>query len=155
MDNITKFEDADSTKIQLGTLISIMHKSYASYLYHSTQDMDISLAEIPFLFKLSREKELAQEELANHCHKDKGAVARTLKKMEDDGLITREIDETNRRKYKVLLTKKGEELAIEIKKINKNWEDTIYKKVEPLSKKELHDLLKEIGLETLKMSENF
>lgn len=153
MKNIETFKAAKPSEIPLRTLISIIHRSSTVYINHIIKDVNITAAQIPFLLILLKEEELAQEELATHYNIDKGAVARALKKLEDAELITREINETNRRKYKVSLTKKGEEAAEKIKKINEENEERIYKRIEPTTKEELHKILKEMALASMERVE--
>ncbi|MCL2149897.1 MAG: MarR family transcriptional regulator [Dehalococcoidia bacterium] len=50
-------------------------------------------------------------DIANKLGVSSARVAAALNKLEDDGLITRQIDENDRRKILVSITKKGKDLA--------------------------------------------
>ena len=54
------------------------------------------------------ERELSQEDLCDIFCQSKGTVAKTLRKLEDNGYIERMINKDNRRKYILTLTKEGE-----------------------------------------------
>ena len=61
---------------------------------------------------------------------DKASIARSVRKLEERGLVKRTIDDTNRKKYKVSLTEKGKEIALKIKEANEEWENTILNNLE-------------------------
>ena len=55
----------------------------------------------------------------------KGAIAKSLRKLEDNGYVERQIDEANRRKYILKTTPKGEEMAVLLKKDLNDWEKLV------------------------------
>lgn len=148
-----KLSEKKSSDIQLGSLISMIHRSYTVYINNSIEDLDINASQIPFLFHIQKHSNISQEELSYNFNIDKGAVARALRKMEDQNIIQREIDDENRRRYKLSLTKKGELISKKIIKIIDIWENRIYDKISYLSKEELHELLKQIAIESMECSD--
>ncbi|MBR0271680.1 MAG: winged helix-turn-helix transcriptional regulator [Methanobrevibacter sp.] len=64
----------------------------------------------------------SQDDLVNMFCQSKGNVAKVLKKLEDEGFIKREINPTNRRKYMLMTTDKGNELVPKYRQISKEWE---------------------------------
>lgn len=66
-----------------------------------------------------------QESLVRHFYLDKSTIARTIKRLEDDGYVSRTIDTDNRRAYRLLLTEKGSHIAPEIIAIDREWERMI------------------------------
>jgi DNA-binding MarR family transcriptional regulator len=148
-----KLSEKKSSDFQLGSLISMIHRSYIVYINHSIVDLDINASQIPFLFHIQKNNNISQEELSNNFNIDKGAVARALRKMEDQKIIQREIDNENRRRYKLSLTEKGEFISKKIIKIIDKWENRIYDKISYLSKEESHELLKQIAIESIECSE--
>lgn len=115
----TCFKDKN---IPLSALVSIIHRQYIIYLNYALEESGIRANQVPLLLYLLKNEESCQDEIANKFLLDKGSVARSIKKLEDDKYINREIDENNRRKYKLSLTKKGKKTALDIKKIDKKWE---------------------------------
>ena len=83
---------------------------------------------------------------------NKGAVARSIKKLEDKGLITREIDENNRRQNKLSLTKKGEQTLAQAIEILNCWENQVILDEGYIEKELLQKILKEIAVKTMELN---
>ena len=64
----------------------------------------------------------SQDDLVNMFGQSKGNIAKTLRKLEDQGFIQREVNPENRRKYMLNTTEKGRNLVPEYRKISKEWE---------------------------------
>lgn len=69
--------------------------------------------------------------MARFFHLDKGAIARTLKKMEDSGYISRIVDPDNRRAFRISLTEKAYKIAPDISAIEEQWEVRITRGLSP------------------------
>ncbi|WP_406535905.1 MarR family winged helix-turn-helix transcriptional regulator [Methanobrevibacter sp.] len=78
-----------------------------------------------YLMEIHKCKNLSQDDLANIFGQSKGTIAKALRKLEDKEYVERKIDDNNRRKYILKTTKKGEELAILLKKDLKEWEKKV------------------------------
>ncbi len=78
-----------------------------------------------YLMKIYDFENLSQDDLANLYGQSKGTVAKSLKKLEDEGYIEREADPENRRKYILKTTQKGNELVPRVRKLLKEWEDEV------------------------------
>ncbi|WP_066970811.1 MarR family winged helix-turn-helix transcriptional regulator [Methanobrevibacter filiformis] len=149
MKHLKELFDKNSSEIQLGALISMIHRSYMFYINHSLKDLDITAAQIPFLYYISKNKDISQEDLAFKFNIDKGAVARAIKRMNDQNIILREIDTENRRRYKLSLTSKGELISKKINEINDKWENNVCDSISILNNEELKDLFKKIACESI------
>ncbi|MBE6505511.1 MAG: MarR family transcriptional regulator [Methanobrevibacter sp.] len=68
--------------------------------------------ESKYLIHIYKEKNLSQDDLANIFGQSKGTIAKHLRTLEDEGYIVRRVDDSNRRKYLLKTTKKGDELAL-------------------------------------------
>ncbi len=154
IDKINKLCNWESKDIPLAALISIMYRSNRVYLNHYIEDMQINAGQFPILIELLKIENISQDELANRLCIDKGTIARSLRKMEDVGLIQREISPENRRKYNISLTNKGKELAIKIKARNTKWEKSLYKELNLINENEFKDILKNLSIKALKLSKN-
>ena len=64
----------------------------------------------------------SQDDLVNMFGQSKGNIAKTLRKLEEQGFIQREVNPENRRKYMLNTTEKGRNLVPEYRKISKEWE---------------------------------
>ena len=64
-----------------------------------------------------------------------------VRKLEEEGYITREVNPENRRKNQIFITPKGKELTEKIIKYNLEWEEQMgFKDLNPIFFKELHKL---------------
>lgn len=94
-----------------------------------------------------------QSDIAKACLMNRSGVSRAFKEFEEKGLITREIDENNKRAYKIKLTEKGIETAQFLENKEKEWDDMIYEEFN-MSKEELFEILSKISLKSLEFNRN-
>ncbi len=150
MDHIKKIEETDASEIPLGKLVLIISRSHFLYLNKHLKDFNLKGYQITMLFEIYKGKNLSQNEIGSNYNIDKGVISRTLKKLEEDGFISREIDKDNRRRNIVSLTQKGEEVIEEIIRIFEEWEDEIYQDID-IEKDILHEVLKKVALKSIAM----
>ena len=81
-------------------------------------------------------------------------LARALRKLEEQGLVKREVDENNRRQNMLSLTEKGHETLEQAMIILDNWEKEVYKDITAEEKEITHDVLKKISLKSFEMNQN-
>lgn len=139
----------DNSKIPLGLLVSMIHRTRMMYLNDKMSDLDISAGQFPFILILSEEEGITQEEMAAHFHIDKGTVARALKKLEDNEYLFRKIDTENRRRYLIYLTEKGKKSVPQIINIDNEWEDNLCSKFSEGEYEKLFDILKILAVNSL------
>ena len=151
MDHIKKIKETEASEIPLGKLVLIISRSNFLYLKNHLKDLDLKGYQITMLFEIYKGKNISQHEIGSNYNIDKGVISRTLKKLEDDGFISREIDENNRRRNIVSLTKKGEEAVEEIINIFNQWESEIYEGID-IEKDVLHEVLKTIAIKAIAMT---
>jgi DNA-binding MarR family transcriptional regulator len=109
---------------------------------------------LSFLIEIKCRKNINQHDLSTNCSIDKGAVARALRKLEEQGLVKREVDENNRRQNMLSLTEKGHETLEQALIILDNWESEVYKDITVEEKEITHDVLKKISLKSFEMNQN-
>ena len=105
----------------IGKQINILVRQFNLYLNHELTELNVSATEILYLASLYKEDGLTQDELASEYVVDKAAVARTVSKMEDKGLITRKDNPKNRRQKQLFLTEKARKIKPELKKVQDRW----------------------------------
>ena len=98
------FKTVDATKIPIGKLISIISKGQTIFINRKLNEFGINSTQLYLLFELDHHNEMNQDKIASRCNINKGAAARSIKKLEDKELVIREIDSDNRRQNKVYLT---------------------------------------------------
>ena len=89
-----------------------------------------------------------QSDIAKACLMDRSGVSRAFKDFEEKGLITREIDENNKRAYKIALTQKGIETAQFLERKELEWDEMICEELD-ISRDELFKTLSELSLKSL------
>jgi len=97
---------ADNLVRQIGLLYRAMMKA----LETETAPLGIGSGRISYLFILYINEGLTQQEMANRLQADKGAVARTLAQLEEQGYVSRRADPSDKRVTRVYLTAKSKAL---------------------------------------------
>lgn len=150
--SLEELKSQDAKTLPIGKLILIMAKNYSVYFNHHLEEFGINASQFHFLYEISSQKEINQEQIASNCNFNKGAVARSIKKLEERGLIKREIDENNRRQNKITLTSEGERILGLAKKKLDEWEDYVFDDI-IVEKEVLQELLKEIIVKSIEFNE--
>nr|WP_295161614.1 MarR family transcriptional regulator [uncultured Methanobrevibacter sp.] len=151
--SLEEFKQIDAKALPVGKLISMIARGHTIYINRHLENLNISATQLHLLFEISHQCEINQEKIASRCNINKGSVARSIKKLEDKGLIKREIDENNRRQNKISLTQDGEETLNEAVKILKQWEDEVILDKGYIEKELLQQILKEIAIKTMELNQ--
>ena len=149
---LEEFRQMDASLFPIGKLISMISRGQEIYLNHQLKDLDINSTQLQLLFEISHQNNLNQERIASRCNFNKGAVARSIRKLEEKELIIREIDEKNRRQNKVSLTPKGEEIIKKGIDVLNIWEDEVFNDY-LIDEITLKKVLKDIAVRTIEMNE--
>ncbi len=96
------------------------------------------------LFHLDREDGLNQLDLARLTHFKAPTVSVTLQKMESEGIVVRQADETDQRVTRVFLTQKGKELNLLIRNKFMESERDMLKILSENDRKSIRDILGKI-----------
>jgi len=110
--------------LPLGATISIISRTHVVLINERLRPFGLSAGQFPVLISLIKKQDVMQDTLARHLHIDKGAVARTVTKLEEAGYVRRTTDPANRRTVRLFLTQKGEEIAPALLRIDREWEET-------------------------------
>ena len=102
--------------------ISILYRQAQIYTTNAFKEYNLSCAQSIFLVILYECDGINQEKLSEKLYIDKGATARAVKGLESQGLIRREVNEEDRRAYKLYLTDKALELKPYIIETMTKWE---------------------------------
>lgn len=93
---------------------------------------------------------ISQDDLTLMFGQSKANIAKSLKKLEDQGYIEREINPENRRKYMLKTTSKGNEIVPKLRRISKQWESEVGITDEDY---ELKKRIKEIAINGMKLTD--
>ena len=150
--SVEEFKIIDATKLPIGKLIAIIAKNQTLYLNRHLENFNINASQLHFLFEISHQNEINQEKIAARCNIDKGAVARSVKKLEENGLVKRQIDDNNRRQNIISLTTKGENTLDEAIEQLDEWEEYVFDE-NLIRKEDLQKILKEIAIKSIEVNE--
>ena len=136
------------SNMPLGSLIDTISRAHSAFLFREIEKFGITGGQFQFLMGLDRVDGITQEELATSFHMNESTIARALRKLEDAGMVQREVDETNRRKKIITVTEKGRTVVDTIRKANEEWEE----KIQSLStdeKTKLKEMLRSLSIEAI------
>ena len=148
-----EIKQMDATQIPVGKLLYMIGKGYSVYVNRNLEEFGINTTQLHLLFEIAHESNINQEMIATRCNINKGAVARSIRKLEERGLVKREIDKNNRRQNRLSLTKDGEEILIKACGVLRNWEDSVILDDGYIKKELLQKVLKEIAIKTMELNE--
>ncbi|SHI85568.1 transcriptional regulator, MarR family [Clostridium amylolyticum] len=137
----------------IGKYISILYRLSGTYFAREFKKLNIGSGQYMFLAFLYNHEGINQEELSNYLSIDKGTTAKALKKLEDEGYISRVQDEKDRRAYRVFITPKGMSIKEEFFSILRGWNDNLINELKPEEIQTLKTLLKKLIL--LNIQEDF
>ena len=134
-------------------LISLI-KTHDFYMNkHIKSETEILPSQYYMLLFLYYEMGTNQSDIAKACLMDRSGVSRAFKDFEEKGLIVREINEKNKRSYKITLTKKGIETSEFLIEKEKEWDNMICEELD-ISREDLLKLLTKISLKSLEFNRN-
>ena len=149
--SLEEFKIIDAKTLPVGKLITMISRGHTIYLNHHLEDYGINASQLHLLFEISHQKNINQEKIATRCNINKGAVARSIRKLEEKGLVTRQIDDANRRQNIISLTDKGEETLTESINLLKKWEKEVFDQ-NIIEKELLQKALKDIAIKTMELN---
>ena len=104
-------EIIEDSPLLVNHVITLM-KTHDFYINkHIKSETEILPSQYYMLLFLYYEMGTNQSDIAKACLMDRSGVSRAFKDFEEKGLIIREVDESNKRAYKITLTKKGIETS--------------------------------------------
>lgn len=106
--------------------LSIIIRHSNAFLLKRLQKYGVGCAEHGILMYLAKNNGVNQETIAQFYKLDKGAVAKTLGKLEEKGYIVRKVNEDNQREKIITLSKSGREISIEMQKLLKEFNTAIF-----------------------------
>lgn len=109
----------------LAKYISKLYRQGNAFLTKKFNRYNIGSGQYMFLIQLYNHDGLSQEEIAARLNIDKGTTARAIKKLEDQGYITRIKDECDKRANKIFITQKAEDIRTDFFRILGQWNDIL------------------------------
>lgn len=91
------------------------------------QGLPFEVGQFPFLMQVYRHPGITQEGISANAVMDKGTTARSIKQLEECGLVRREIDECDRRIHHIYPTPQALEIKDQVFEVIKNLHEILYK----------------------------
>lgn len=101
-----------------------LSKNQMKYLKSKIAEYDLD-HEVRYIMMIYENPNISQDDLVLMSGQSKGNIAKTLKRLEDEGYIKREVNPSNRRKYMLKTTSKGDELVPKVRQISRDWEKEV------------------------------
>ncbi|MBE6501998.1 MAG: winged helix-turn-helix transcriptional regulator [Methanobrevibacter thaueri] len=120
------------------------------YMKSKFNELDLG-HDVRYIMFIYDNPDCSQEDLVNMFGLSKGNIAKSLKKLEDNGFIKRQVNPENRRKYMLNTTEKGKDLVPEYRKISREWEKEVGITDNDI---EIKKRIKEIAINGMKLIED-
>lgn len=106
--------------------LSIIVRQMRVFSERKLQHRNIGFPEQIVLMYLLNHENVNQEQIANHFEIDKGAIAKTIAKLEEKGLILRRENPSNKREKMISLTFQAKEITDDMRSILAEWNACVY-----------------------------
>ena len=107
---------------RLGDILFIFHKNHKKYLNDELVKYDLSLIQALCILMIHESGNLNQKDLSDGLYLTKGAITKAIKKLENNGWVSREKSDRDKRHYVLRLTPKAEKFIPTFYEINEGWE---------------------------------
>ncbi|MEG0856258.1 MAG: MarR family transcriptional regulator [Terrisporobacter sp.] len=128
----------------IGKYISQLHRKGSVFINREVSKYGISSGQFMFLLDLYREDGKNQEEISDRLKIDKGTTARALKKLEEQGFISRVKDEEDKRSNKIYLCDKAKNVKEDVFGVLNDWNKKINESLSEEEGEILRSLLEKV-----------
>lgn len=128
----------------IGKYIGELHRASGIYFSKKFNKFGIGSGQYIFLLNLYRNSGITQEELTDIVKLDKATTARAIKKLEEEGYVSRVKKENDKRAYRLELTEKAENIKEEVYSIMNQWESKVRSCLTQEETEELINLLSKL-----------
>ena len=150
--SLEELKQTDASSLPISKLIIMIARGQTTYLNHRLNDWGINSTQLHLLFEISHHDDLNQEKISSRCNINKGAAARSIRKLEEKGLVTRKIDDDNRRQNKVSLTEEGRKTLDASIHYLKSFEEEVFSG-DIIGKSEMQKALKDMVIRTIELNQ--
>ncbi|HAB9891727.1 TPA_asm: MarR family transcriptional regulator [Listeria monocytogenes] len=126
----------------LAKAIAIIHRSESTFKNKKLLETGLNIGQLRYLWTLYKEDGISQESMAKRFMVDKASVTRHIKRLEELGMIRREIDAKDRRIQRIYVTETGFQMRDLIEEVTAEWSALL---TANFSEKEKDDLMHLIG----------
>jgi Transcriptional regulators len=105
----------------LTKLVNMLYRYTQSHIDKALERFELTAGTYPYLLNLYKKEGSSQNTISKELQVDKAMSARSVKRLEELGYITKVQDNEDNRAYKLYLTDKAKEIVPEIIKEIDNW----------------------------------
>ena len=109
----------------IGHNLAVISRYSNLYAMRNLQKFEIGYAEYGVLMYLAANENTNQDTIAQHYSIDKGAIAKTMKKLESKNFVNRQTNKKNQREKLVTLTELGRAVIDEMFALQKEWNEIL------------------------------
>ena len=128
----------------IGKYISQLYRKGSVFINKEVSEYGIGSGQSMFLLELYINDGKNQEEIAETLKIDKGTTARALKKLEEQGFVTRIKDENDKRSNKIYLNDKAKDVREGVLDVLNDWNKEITKSLTEEEEEVLKSLLEKV-----------
>ena len=128
----------------IGKYISQLYRKGSVFINKEVSEYGIGSGQFMFLLELYINDGKNQEEIAETLKIDKGTTARALKKLEEQGFVTRIKDENDKRSNKIYLNDKAKDGREGVLDVLNDWNKEITKSLTEEEEEMLKSLLEKV-----------
>ena len=128
----------------IGKYISQLYRKGSVFINKEVSEYGIGSGQFMFLLELYINDGKNQEEIAETLKIDKGTTARALKKLEEQGFVTRIKDENDKRSNKIYLNDKAKDVREGVLDVLNDWNKEITKSLAEEEEEMLKSLLEKV-----------
>ncbi|MFE5322971.1 MarR family winged helix-turn-helix transcriptional regulator [Paenibacillus sp. NPDC056579] len=133
--------------------VSLLYRYGQMYIGDRLKHLDIGRGQHIFLNTLYREDGLSQEELSSYLKIDKGTTAKALKKLEEQGYVTRQVRDEDKRSYRIFLTEKALLIKDEVRAVLADWRTKVTEGLSEEEKQMALTVLEKMGTNAAQLYE--
>lgn len=143
----------DSPTKGIGKWISIIHRKTQMHMNHASSEIGLNLTESLYLTHLKEDRAVNRKWLTDHLSMDDALTTRTLRGLEERGLIIQERSETDQRQLSVRLTSKGASLVPLILRAHRLWLEELTRDFTPDETKRAGYMLEQMAVRAIACTE--
>ena len=148
-----QLESGQKARESIGHRISVLYRYTKIYVDREFAKYGIRSGQVPFLMALYRRDGVRQEALTELQNVDKATTTRAINRLESKGYVVREVDETDRRAYRIYLTEKAKKLRPVFRRSLERWTMILLKNFSESERKLLLKLLDRLAVNASEYNE--
>lgn len=137
--------------IRLNYIVHVISRGHYKFINEMLKNCETTIGEYPILLLINKEKIITQSKISEELLVSNANVAKIVRKLEDKGMVKREVNDKNRREKFVSLTEKGKKESQKIIGYEREWETIVTAPLPDNSKFDLKNLLYDLYIKSLEI----